>query len=402
MASTGLWLVGARGGISTTVIAGLAALKSGRKKPTGLITETTLFDGCDLPPLEDLIVGGHEIRTGSLLESARAINSDSGSIRSELIEAIRADLEAADERIRPGILINAGEAILSLEGVDQDCRHDHPAEAVAQVEKDLRTFIEDNRLESLVVAILSSTEASIAEHPAHSKGIDLLSAMNSGEVEAFRSSTIYAIAAANVGAGFINFTPSPAALLPATCELLEAGGSPYAGSDGKTGETLVKSALAPMFAQRALKVLSWQGYNMLGDRDGEILAHEENRQTKLSSKGELIEHILGEDVHNQVSIDYVPSLGDNKTAWDLIHFEGFLDHRMTMQFTWQGCDAILAAPLVLDLARLLAAAGKRGESGLQKHCAIFFKSPHRCRIHDLASQYRALADYARRNSSTTS
>lgn len=402
MASTGLWLVGARGGISTTVIAGLAALRSGRKKPTGLITETAIFDGCDLPALNDLVVGGHEIRNGSLLESARAICSDSGSLGSDLIEEVSAQLEAADEKIRPGILINAGKAIMSLDGIDPDCHQDHPAKAVARVEQDLRAFIDDNDLESVVVVILSSTEASIPDHPAHRHGADLLAAMNSGDVEAFRSSTIYAIAAANIGASFINFTPSPAALLPATCELLEEGGCPYAGSDGKTGETLVKSALAPMFAQRALKVLSWQGYNMLGDRDGEILAHEENRQTKLDSKGELIQHILGEDVHNQVSIDYVPSLGDNKIAWDLIHFEGFLDHRMTMQFTWQGCDAILAAPLVIDLARLLAAAKKSGAAGLQEHCGLFFKSPHGSRIHDLASQYRALEQYASGNSGASS
>ena len=130
---------------------------------------------------------------------------------------------------------------------------------------------------------------------------------------------------------------------------------------------------------------------MLGDRDGEILAHEENRQTKLDSKGELIQHILGEDVHNQVSIDYVPSLGDNKIAWDLIHFEGFLDHRMTMQFTWQGCDAILAAPLVIDLDPTAGRRPKRAEQqGLQEHCGLFFKSPHGSRIHDLGQPVSVL------------
>ena len=150
-----------------------------------------------------------------------------------------------------------------------------------------------------------------------------------------------------------------------------------------------------MFAQRAMQVLSWQSYNMLGDRDGEILAHEENKRSKIASKGELIHELLGEDVHSQVRIDYVPSLGDNKTAWDLIHFKGFLGHRMTMQFTWQGCDAILAAPLVIDLARLMAGAQGRGESGLQKHCGVFFKSPIDSSIHALSAQFDALIEKAR-------
>ncbi|MGE4619357.1 MAG: inositol-3-phosphate synthase [Planctomycetota bacterium] len=402
MASTGLWLVGARGGVSTTVIAGLTALQMGLRKPTGLVTETALFADCQLPPLSDLIIGGHEIRSGSLRESAEAIHSDSGSIGWPLLQAISDNLDQIDQRIRPGILLNAGPAILSLEGIDPSCNHDLPAPALEQIQQDLQSFIQDNDLDQLVIVNLSSTEAALANHPAHQKADDLQKALNAGELDAFRSSTIYAIAAAKVGASFINFTPSPAALLPATCQWLENAGCPYAGSDGKTGETLVKSALAPMFAQRALKVLSWQGYNMLGDRDGEILAHAENRQTKLDSKGELIHKILGEDVHSQVSIDYVPSLGDNKTAWDLIHFEGFLDHQMTMQFTWQGCDAILAAPLVIDLTRLLADAHKKGQSGLQEHCGIFFKSPHGSQIHDLGSQYRVLQEYARKNTHSPS
>ena len=396
MATTGLWLVGARGGVSTTVIAGLAALQQGSAKPIGLVTETSIFDGCDLPALGDLVVGGHEIRTGTLVQSAEAICSDSGSLGSKLIESITTTLDSVDEQIQPGILLNAGEAILSLGGIDPDCHHDQPATALQQVEEDLRSFVASNDLTTLVVVNLSSTEAVLDDHPAHHNAEALASALDSGEVNAFRSSTIYAIAAARVGACFINFTPSPAALLPATCQMLENSGCPYAGSDGKTGETLVKSALAPMFSHRALNVLSWQGYNMLGDRDGEILSHPENRQTKLDSKGELIQQILGQDVHSQVSIDYVPSLGDNKTAWDLVHFEGFLGHRMTMQFTWQGCDAILAAPLVIDLTRLLAGAHQRGESGLQDQCGIFFKSPHGSQIHDLGRQYQALVEYARR------
>ncbi|MDG2084473.1 MAG: inositol-3-phosphate synthase [Planctomycetota bacterium] len=395
MGKTGLWLVGARGGVSTTVITGLVALSRGLRSNTGLITEHPVFKNCELPELQEFVIGGHEIRTGSLQESARAIEKDSNSIPGDLIRALSEELDKVDTEIKPGILVNAGEAIQSLDHRLPDVEDMDPGAALTKVVSDLTQFRASNQLDGLVVVVLSSTEAPLPHHPSHDSATALMEAAESGVREAFRSSTIYAMASAQVGASFVNFTPSPAALIPATREMLESHQCAYCGCDGKTGETLVKSALAPMFAQRALNVLTWQSYNMLGDRDGEVLAHEDNRSSKITSKGELIHEILGEGVHSQVSIDYVPSLGDNKTAWDLIHFSGFLDHRMTMQFTWQGCDAILAAPLVIDLARLLETSRRRGESGLQSHCGLFFKSPLDSRTHALGDQFDALISKAK-------
>ncbi|MDP6930803.1 MAG: inositol-3-phosphate synthase, partial [Planctomycetota bacterium] len=163
--------------------------------------------------------------------------------------------------------------------------------------------------------------------------------------------------------------------------------------DGKTGETLVKSSMAPMFKYRNLHVLAWQGYNMLGDRDGAVLANAENKQSKVETKDALLSQILGYPLHTHVGIDYVPSLSDLKTAWDFIHFEGFLGHKMSMQFTWQGCDAILAAPLVLDMARLADLAKRRGESGPMRHLSCFFKKPLGVDDHDLHKQWHMLTDY---------
>ena len=392
MSKYGLWLIGARGGVATTVIAGLAALSRKLVPNTGLITDHPEFSHCGLPEADQWLIGGHEIRQGQLVDSARSIEADSGSLSHSLIELIQPEFQQADQRIRPGVLINADDAIRNLDDFSESLS---PKEALERITRDLTSFTEENGLSGLVIANLSSTEAPLEDHPAHHSASALQEALDQGDDSAFRSSTIYAMAAAAVGAAYINFTPSTSALIPATRELLEKAGCAYCGSDGKTGETLVKSALAPMFAQRALQVMSWQSYNMLGDRDGEVLAHEENKSSKIASKGELIHEILGEDVHSQVRIDYVPSLGDNKTAWDLIHFKGFLGHRMTMQFTWQGCDAILAAPLVIDLARLMAGAQSRGESGLQKHCGIFFKSPIDSSIHALSAQFDELIEKAR-------
>jgi myo-inositol-1-phosphate synthase len=165
LARTGVWLVGARGGVSTTVIAGLAAMKRQLTQRIGLLTETSLFEQCDLPSIDDLIIGGHEIRDGSIRSSAEAICTDSGSISHDIIEQISDDLEQVEKHIRPGVLLNAGEAILSLQGIDRSCIADHPTPALERIESDLRQFIEDQQLDGIVVVNLASTEAAHTPPP---------------------------------------------------------------------------------------------------------------------------------------------------------------------------------------------------------------------------------------------
>ena len=167
-------------------------------------------------------------------------------------------------------------------------------------------------------------------------------------------------------------------------------GIPYMGSDGKTGETLVKSVLAPLFAMRNLSVLSWTGQNILGNRDGKVLTDPKIRAAKIQSKDKVTARILGRKTDTHVSIDYVESLDDWKVAWDHVHFEGFLGTKMTMQFTWQASDSILAAPLVIDLARLAARELRAGRGGVMGHLAFFFKDPIDAVEHDLFSQWRRL------------
>ncbi len=149
-----------------------------------------------------------------------------------------------------------------------------------------------------------------------------------------------------------------------------------------------------MFMMRNLEIMSWQGVNLLGNEDGRALADPARRAGKLKNKDEALTTLLGYPVHSGVVIDYVPSLGDWKTAWDLIHFRGFLDVPMTMQFTWQGCDSILAAPLVLDLVRLCEHAARHGRYGLQRHLACFFKHPLDVGEMALHRQFERLVDYA--------
>jgi myo-inositol-1-phosphate synthase len=396
MGRTGVWIVGARGGVATTLVCGACALSRGRGTTTGMITGTDLFQGIPLIGIEELAFGGHDIRATPLALCAREISRNNGTLRSELIDEIEGDLASVDANLRPGVLFRSGDAIEGLPGVAPGSRESDPRVALDRIVADIESFRRTQAIDRLVIVNLASTEPHLPRHAAHASRATLLAALSAGDGSAFMASTLYSLAAARVGAAYLNFTPSNGALLPAVAEELAAAGSPFMGSDGKTGETLVKSALAPMFRYRNLRVLSWQGYNMLGDRDGAILAHDENRRAKIQSKDTLLHEYLGYPLHSKVTIDYVPSLDDLKTAWDFIHFEGFLGVRMSLQFTWQGCDSILAAPIVLDLIRLLDLAARRGESGPQPHLALFFKSPYEVAEHDLHRQFHSLIGYLER------
>jgi myo-inositol-1-phosphate synthase len=203
-----------------------------------------------------------------------------------------------------------------------------------------------------------------------------------------------AYAAFSAGCSFVDFTPSTGARLPALRELSARQRVPFAGSDGKTGETLLRTALAPMFRVRALRVRSWSGVNLLGGGDGATLGDPATARSKLNSKSGVLPALLGHEVTAPLHIDNVPDLGDHKTSWDHVSFEGFLGVPMTMQVTWEGVDSTLAAPLVLDLARLTAAAHAAGVSGALTELGFFFKDPVGSDEHGLAAQGRTLADWA--------
>jgi myo-inositol-1-phosphate synthase len=245
----------------------------------------------------------------------------------------------------------------------------------------------------VVVVDVASTEAWREEREEWSDLASFEAALDAGSLQP--ASVLYAYAALGAGHPFVNFTPSRGSSIPALVELADSAGVPHCGNDGKTGETLVKTVLAPMFRARALKVLTWQGYNMLGNRDGEVLKESAHRESKLRNKDEALRAILADpSVHTGVGIDFVPSLEDWKTAWDFIQFEGFLGARMSLQFTWSGSDSALAAPLVLDLVRLADLAAERGEGGVMKHTASFFKAPLGGGTHDFGRQFAELGRYA--------
>ena len=394
----GLWLVGARGSISTCVSFGLAGLRAGIVEPIGLCTERDPLARLPLVRLDDLVLGGHDVCGRDLWMSAAELVKER-ILTEALLEAARAEVDAASARIRCGTIDALDRELPGVDPAAVRLGAAPPREQIARIGGDLSAFREAEGLDGVVVVNLASTEAARPEQPEWARLQRLESALD--EARPQPASILYAYAALSQGCAYVNFTPSLGSTIPALRELARARGVPHCGSDGKTGETLVKTVLAPMFSARNLRVLAWQGYNMLGNRDGEILADAAHREAKLKNKDEALRSILrDEDLHSHVGIDFVPSLKDWKTAWDFVHFEGFLGTRMSLQFTWSGSDSALAAPLVLDLARLADLALQRGESGEMSHTAGFFKAPIAGGGHDFRMQFQALLDYAERHLAT--
>ncbi|HYF48724.1 MAG TPA: inositol-3-phosphate synthase, partial [Planctomycetota bacterium] len=202
---------------------------------------------------------------------------------------------------------------------------------------------------------------------------------------------------------YVNFTPSAGADIPALSALALERKLPHCGKDGKTGETLMKTVLAPMFVARNLKVMSWEGHNIFGNRDAVVLDDPKNNAAKTKGKDRALREILGDDkdLHTRVRIDYCPSLDDWKTAWNFIHFQGFLGTKMILQFIWQGCDSMLAAPLALDLVRLTDFAHRNGEHGAMKQVSCFFKNPVGGDTHDFWKQWEFLKSYVHAHAEKT-
>jgi myo-inositol-1-phosphate synthase len=387
----GIWFIGARGGVAATATLGLLAVGKQLTESTGLVSELPQFAHLDLVDWNTLVVGGHEIREGTLVGSLQRLVTESRVLEARLIDTLRPELEAIDARIRPGTLANCGPTIGSLAGSFlRDFANEPPRETIRRLQADLRSFQQEADLDRVIVVNVASTEP-VGDDRSLPHGWEPLRQMlEADQASWLPASALYAIAALDLGLPYINFTPSFGSSAPAIDELAHLRGTCHAGRDGKTGETLVKSVLAPMFAARNLQVMSWVGHNIFGNLDGQVLIDPANKAAKVQSKDALVGEILGYNPQTLVSIEYIRSLGDWKTAWDHVHFRGFLGTPMTLQFTWQGCDSLLAAPLVLDLVRLVELSARRGERGLLLHLGSFFKQPLGLETHDFFRQFSLL------------
>ncbi len=365
----GVWLFGARGSVATTTVAGAAAIAHGAP-PAGVVTAGPAFSDAGLVPIESLVFGGHDVTDTPLVKQVERLGAG-GVLPPGLDGLIAAELAAAE-----------GNLVVLPAAATQ-------AELIALMAADIQAFRERHSLSQVVAINVASTEPPY--EVLYDDVAGLRAALRDGSP--LPGSCVAALAAFEAGASFVDFTPSTSIRPQVIRDWAVERGLPFGGQDAKTGETLVKSVLAPMFTARALPVHAWSGTNLLGGGDGATLADPRAAESKNVSKERGLTDMLGPGVAGQVHIDYVDPLGDWKTAWDHILFSGFLGVRMTLQFTWQGCDSALAAPLVLDLARLSALALERGHVGAMPFLGFYFKDPIDSTEHALTTQYDALVEW---------
>jgi len=385
-----VWLVGAYGIVSTTAMIGAKGLEKNVVDSSGLVSELPMFDGLEKYAPLSFEFGGHEIR---MLENAYEASMEHWELNRhfdiQILDAVKDELTKIVAR--KGTALNCGSGIEGLGKIETLEREGLSLrEIVDRITKDMKEFSD----EDTVVINVASTEAIPKHNEEYHNTLEGFETMIDEDKKEFATaSMLYAYSALKLGLPYGNFTPSVGSSLPALKELAIENKVPHAGNDGKTGETLVKTTLAPMFAYRNLKVLGWMGYNILGDYDGKVLSYADNKESKVISKDSVLEKILGYSPYSITEIEFFPSLVDNKTAFDFIHFQGFLGTKMKFYFIWDAIDAIVAAPLVLDIARFLLFAKKKGLYGVIKEMGFFFKSPMETDIVNTHKQFEILSDW---------
>ncbi len=392
MRRLGLWLIGAAGYVGSTTALGLAAMRRRLMPPCGLVTEGDAFRPANLIGYDRIVLGGHEIKPGcgSMLETCGEFER---LIHKGVLRKCRRELEGWQKNIRPGTTLGAGRSPREGKRTHAEVADASATAAVERLTSDIVKFRRANKLDSVVVLNVAGTEAVPKSVRGAATWASLRKALARRGASSLPTSSLYALAAIEAGAAYINFTPSLGIDLPVLQRRADERGLPYMGRDGKTGETLVKSVLAPLFVFRNLDVLSWVGYNLLGNPDGAALKNPIVRASKQKTKDLTVASILAGKPATHVGIDFVPSLGDRKLAWDFIHFRGFLGAEMSLQFIWQGVDSLLAAPLILDLARLAEWELRRGAAGPMRHLACFFKDPMGVTQHAMHEQWRLLVEH---------
>ena len=367
-----IWLIGAYGIVSTTAMAGQKAIEKEIIDKTGLVSELPFFEGIERYAPLRIEFGGHEIRPKSNAYEALLEHWEANRhFEKDILEAVRGELEKVVAK--KGTAINCGEGVKALGKLETlEEENKTLGEIVDQLTKDMKSFADGET----VVINTASTEPMIRYEDKYHGSLDGFEKMIEEDKKEYASaSMLYAYAALKNGLPYGNFTPSVGTNIPALKELALEKKVPHAGNDGKTGETLVKTTLAPMFAYRNLEVVGWMSYNILGDLDGLVLSFKENKESKVVSKDKVLEKIFGYSPYSITQIEYFPSLVDNKTAFDFIHFKGFMGKLMKFYFIWDAIDAIVAAPLIIDIARFLIFAKKKGMYGVIKELGFFFKSP---------------------------
>jgi myo-inositol-1-phosphate synthase len=399
------------GAVSTTFIAGVLAVRKGIARPIGSLTQMgtvrlgkrtearspLIRDLVPLASLDDLVFGGWDIFEDNCYEAA----TTAGVLEKGLLEQVRPELEA----IAPWPAVFDRRYVKRLDGPNVK-RGASKRELAEQVIADIRRFKEENHCDRLVMMWCGSTEVFMTESPAHASLDSFEKALEENDAT-IPSSMVYAYAALREGIPYCNAAPNLTADIPALLELASCTHAPVAGKDLKTGQTLMKTIIAPGLKARLIGVQGWYSTNILGNRDGEVLDDPESFKTKEESKKSVLDYILQPhlypelygDVCHVVRINYYPPRGDNKEGWDNIDLVGWLGYSMQLKINFLCRDSILAAPIVLDVALFLDLAKRAGWSGIQEWLSFYFKSPMHAKNlypeHDLFIQQTKLKNTLR-------
>jgi myo-inositol-1-phosphate synthase len=382
----GVLLVGL-GAVSTTFIAGVEAIKQGLAEPIGSLTQMgtvrlgkrtdnrvpTIKDFVPLANLNDLVFGAWDIFPDSAFDAAM----HAGVLEKDLLAKLKKPLQ----KIKPMKAVFDQSYVKRLSGVNVK-QGKNKLELAKQLVDEIADFKRKNKCDRLVMIWAASTEIFMKQHAVHRNLETFEKAMRENH-RAIAPSMVYAYAALKSGIPFANGAPNLTVDIPALMDLANKQGQPVCGKDFKTGQTLMKTILAPGLKSRMLGLHGWYSTNILGNRDGEVLDDPDSFKTKEESKLSVLEYILQPDVYPQlykdfshvVRINYYPPRGDNKEGWDNIDIFGWLGYRMQIKIDFLCRDSILAAPIVLDLALFLDLAQRTGMKGVQEWLSFYFKSP---------------------------
>ena len=382
----GIAVVGLGGAVATTAVAGIEMIKAGSNSLAGLPLADR--DIADMAAYRDLEFGGWDLADADLGTCALKHGVISETELSDGASALR------DMKAWPAVGSKAHCA--NIDGNNRMA--DGHRAAIDQIQSDLAQFKKDRGLDRVVVVNLASTERmpdadakSLSSREAFEQGLD-------ADDTEISPAMLYAYAAIDSGTPYANFTPSVAADVAPLAAFAQERGVPVAGKDGKTGQTFLKTVIAPALKDRSLHVDGWFSTNILGNSDGLALDDPKSLQSKLGTKGSVLDDILGYKVENHIiMIHYYPPRGDDKEAWDNIDMTGFLGQKMQLKLNFLCKDSIFAAPLAIEIARCLDLAAKRGQGGVREELSLFFKLPQTANgtapVHGFAEQQAMLNDW---------
>ena len=383
----GVLIPGIGGAVATTFMAGVEAIKSRLALPIGSLTQMgtirlgkrdehrvpMIKDFISLTDPEDLVFYGWDVYGDNCYDAA----IKAGVLERGLIDSVRYPLQQTE----PQTAVFRKEFVKNLDG-DNVKPHKNHLDSVAALKEDIQEFKEKNDIDRCVMIWCASTEAYLTKQDVHTTISKFEKGLKKND-PSISPSMLYAYAALTSGIPYINGSPNLTVDIPALVELAKERELPIGGKDFKTGQTLMKTIIAPGLKARLLGLEGWYSTNILGNRDGAVLDDASNFKTKEESKLSVLDSILQpevypslyKDFYHKVAINYYPPRGDNKEGWDCVDIFGWLGYPMQIKINFLCRDSILAAPIVLDLVLLTDFAQRSGLNGIQEWLSFYFKSP---------------------------